>query len=167
MTAMASLVGSAAGVGWRFWTVPPGTDILRAPIAWGFPSWPAREFRAVCGKFASHVPPERNCLCGVYADRSYKAVTARALAYGRQVNSWMSVARIAGQPVGFPPAYVAGRVRLEGAVKFSSPFLPKYDDEGELRAASAEILELYVLAGSCDPALGELLVKRYCVPVYV
>jgi hypothetical protein len=95
------------------------------------------------------------------------AVTARALAYCQAGRAGRSMASIAGRSVGYPPAFAAGRVRLKGAVPFRAPFLPQYDDEGELRAASAEIMQLHILAASVDPNLGELLYQRYRVPVYV
>jgi hypothetical protein len=58
-------------------------------------------------------------------------------------------------------------VRLDGAVPFHCSWLPQYSDEGELRAASAEIQQLRILAASVDPDLGELLYQRHGVPVYV
>ena len=66
----------------------------------------------------------------------------------KKVRVGMSIASIAGDPVPYPPAYVPGRVRLEGAVPYSKPLLIKYDDD-ELPAASAEILELYVVGQVC------------------
>lgn len=65
------------------------------------------------------------------------------------------------------PAYVIGRVALTGAV----PFVPRPGSvrvgADELRAAWAEILELWVQPGQGDPHVGERLVARYGVPVSV
>lgn len=154
-----------AAVGWRFWVVRPGEDLLRNPVASG--SWATAVEHAVCRRDPEHRPPADRCVCGVYCDRSWAAVTSRALAYFDQSRAWMSVASMSGQSAGYGPAYVAGRVRLHGAVPYREPRLPKFDDLGvEWRAASGEILELYVLAQSCDLQLGELLVNRYGVPVF-
>jgi hypothetical protein len=89
--------------GWRFWLVWPGDDLLRAPITRGWPVWPSKVERAKCYTTPDHQPPVDGCLCGVYADPTYAMVTARALAYA---SAGGSLASIAGQPVGYPPAYV-------------------------------------------------------------
>lgn len=71
---------------------------------------------------------------------------------------------------GFPfiptrPSYVVGAVELRDAVPFvpAPPMFRVADDE--LRAASAEIVELHVMAGTGHPQIGERLAQRYCVPV--
>ncbi|WP_461479841.1 arsenate reductase/protein-tyrosine-phosphatase family protein [Mycobacterium sp. HUMS_1102779] len=145
--------------GWRFWIVRPGEDLLRNPVAPG--SWSKAAQIALCRRDSAHQPPAPGCICGVYADRTWAAVSARASAYKSQVAGWASVLGVAAQP-----AYVAGRVRLNGAVPYSDPLLPKFDDLGvEWRAASGEILELYIVAAGCDQRVGELLAARYGVPM--
>ena len=62
--------------------------------------------------------------------------------------------------------YIVGRVTLADAVPFAPPDGMIWVADDELRAASARIVELYILAGSCDPQLGELLAARYQVPVH-
>ncbi|WP_407686012.1 arsenate reductase/protein-tyrosine-phosphatase family protein [Mycobacterium sp. HUMS_1102779] len=147
--------------GWRFWIVRPGEDLLRNPVASG--SWSTAFEQAVCRRDAAHQPPAARCVCGVYADRSWAAVSARAGAFRRQTAAWASILGVAAQP-----AYVTGRVCLNGAVPYSDPLLPKFDDLGvEWRAASGEILELYIVAAGCDQRVGDLLVNRYGVPVWI
>jgi hypothetical protein len=65
-----------------------------------------------------------------------------------------------------PPAYVVGAAELAAAVPFvPRPGMIRIGDD-ELRGASAQIVELYVLPGSSDPQLDQRLADRYAATVH-
>ena len=147
---------SWAVTGWRFWTVPPNTSELCAPYkhSHGEP-WPATRHRATCYTNSEHVPPHDHCECGIYCDTDAHAAIRRAL-FAVQVPTYSTRDPRA--------ALVVGRVALDGAV----PFVPRLSGIPELRAASGEILELYILPLRHQPDAHQLvqpLAARYCVPV--
>jgi hypothetical protein len=56
-------------VGWRFWLVRPGQDLLLSPYDCG-PTWPTVALAATCSTDSAHCPPAPGCDCGVYAERT-------------------------------------------------------------------------------------------------
>lgn len=152
-----------SAIGWRFWLVRPGTDLLLSPYDYG-PAWPSAAVAATCSSDPEHVPPASNCDCGIYCERSYEDACERVRRHKRTVRINLALAGVRPPP---SPSYVVGRVALTDAV----PFLPRAGmiriGADELRAASAEILELQVQPGETDPHVGERLAARYRVPVSV
>lgn len=153
---------SDTAVGWRFWTVRPG-DVLRAPYGRGIP-WPARRFDAVCNYHPNHRPPADGCFCGVAADPGVAELCARARAYRAYFGAAAAV-------FGNPFHLVIGRVVLWDAVSFVTPaFLPRFGAY-ELRAAAAEIVELFVSGDDRDAevvqSLADALAAYYAVPVTI
>jgi hypothetical protein len=153
-----------ATYGWRFWLVRPGTDLLLSPYDYG-PSWPGVRMMATCATDPEHVPPAPGCLCGVYAERTAADACERVDRHKETVRSNLAWAKRNGVPIPPLPSYVVGRVALAAAVPFVPPAGMIRVGDDELRAASAEIVELHVLADSGDAQVGVLLAARYGVPV--
>ncbi|MCA2248819.1 low molecular weight phosphatase family protein [Mycobacterium intracellulare] len=146
--------GSETAVGWRFWLVAPGTDVLTAPYQSGLP-WTSTRYHAVCTSDRRHVPPHPNCWCGIYAD-----VNGPAGVCGRAVWHQPEFGGISDAGA----AVVVGRVALEGAVTC----VPRFCTTPELRAGAATIEELWILPVRRAPDSGRLvgpLRDRYRVPV--
>lgn len=150
-------------IGWRFWLVRPGQDLLLSPYDYG-PAWPTPVLAATCSTDPGHCPPTPGCDCGVYAERSAENAWERVRRHRRAVRINLALAGMRPPPL---PSYVVGRVSLVSAV----PFVPR---EGmirvgadELRAASAEIVELWVQPSASDPHVCERLATRYGTPVSV
>ncbi|MCA2248820.1 hypothetical protein JF729_13620 [Mycobacterium intracellulare] len=150
-------------VGWRFWLVRPGTDLLLSPYDYG-PAWPSAAVAATCSTDPAHCPPAPGCDCGVYAERTVEDARERVRRHRRAVRINLALAGVRPPPL---PSYVVGRVALTGAV----PFVPRAGmirvGADELRAASAEILELWVQPGESDPQVGGRLAVRYGVRVTI
>jgi hypothetical protein len=152
--------------GWRFWLVRPGQDLLLSPYDTGS-AWRTAAFAATCAADSEHVPPAPGCDCGIYAERSAVDVVERARRHRRTVAMNLALAGV--RPSALPPlpAYVVGRVALAAAV----PFVPRVGmmrvGVDELRAASAEIIDLTVQPGTSDPHVVDRLAARYAVPVSV
>jgi hypothetical protein len=137
--------------GWRFWIARPAEDVLRSPY-YGLgkvPPWPARHLRATCRKH--HAPPALGCPCGVYADHVLDVARARAQCFPAIVSKW--------GPFGERGFRAAEWVRFVGVCSLEDAevvpiVVPRMDFAGigiarrltpdELRAASADLLELYV-----------------------
>ncbi|MBZ4558582.1 hypothetical protein GBO04_07045 [Mycobacterium avium subsp. hominissuis] len=139
----------------------PGTDLLLSPYDYG-PAWPTAAVAATCSTDPEHVPPASNCDCGIYCERSYEDACERVRRHRRTVRIGLALAGVRPPPL---PSYVVGSLRLTGAVPFAPrPGMIRIGAD-ELRAASAEILELWVQPGETDPHVGERLAARYLVPV--
>jgi hypothetical protein len=151
-------------VGFRFWLVRPGQDLLLSPYEYGT-AWPTAAFVATCSESAEHLPPVPGCDCGVYAERTFEDARERARRHRRTVAMNLALAGVRPPPQ--LPSYVVGRVALKAAV----PFLPRAGmmrvGADELRAASADVVDLCVQPGANDPQVGERLAARYGVPVSV
>lgn len=153
-------------IGWRFWLVRPGTDLLLSPYDHG-PAWPTAQMTATCSTNPDHCPPADDCDCGVYAERTFEDARERARRHRRVVRFNLAAAGLSRPPQSLP-AYIIGGVELTDAVPFVPPAGSIRIGDDELRAANARIVELCVLAGSSDPQLGERLRQLYGVaPVYV
>lgn len=150
--------------GWRFWLVRPAQDVLLSPYDYG-PAWPAVVLTASCSTNPAHLPPAPDCDCGVYAERTAADAWERARRHRRVVHANLAWARARGIPIPPLPSYVVGRVALSGAVAFVPGAGMLRISADELRAASAEILELWVRPGESDPNVAARLVARYGVPV--
>lgn len=150
-------------IGWRFWLVRPGQDLLLSPYDNG-PAWPSVAVAATCSTNPGHCPPAPGCDCGVYGERTIADARERVRRHQRTVRMNLALAGVRPPPL---PSYVVGRVALTDAV----PFLPRAGmiriGADELRAASAEILELRVQPGKSDQQVGERLAARYGVPVSI
>lgn len=174
-------------VGYRFWVVRPGDDVLLSPyvappahvnvlqaseISLGIvvrgeygPAWDSARMTATCSTDLDHRPPAPGCICGIYAERTAELARRRAQRHRLSLDANRARARRRGYPVPPWPSYVVGRVELAVAVPFvpPPPMLRVADDE--LRAASAEILALCVMAGAGDPHVGGRLAARYGIPI--
>lgn len=156
----------AESTGWRFWLVRPGQDLLLSPYDFG-PAWPTVALAATCSTNPGHCPPVADCDCGVHAERSFADARERVRRHRRAVRTNLVWMRARGVPMPTLPSYVVGRVALTDPVAFVPKAGMVRIAQDELRASAAEIVELYVLPGSCDPQLVERLAQRYGVPVSV
>lgn len=171
-------------VGYRFWVVRPGEDLLLSPYVappvegvnvvqaseialrmvtcedYG-PPWLSTRMVATCSKNPRHRPPAPGCLCGVYADRTPELAQARAQRHRASVEANLMRAWRRGFAVPPYPSYVVGAVELTDAVLFAPPPPMFRVADDELRAASAEIVALLLPAASDDPQLVERLAQRY------
>ncbi|ETZ33172.1 tyrosine phosphatase domain protein [Mycobacterium intracellulare MIN_061107_1834] len=150
-------------IGWRFWLVRPGQDLLLSPYDYG-PPWPTLTLAATCSASPEHCPPAPGCDCGVYAERTAADARERVRRHRRAVRINLGLAGVRPPPL---PSYAIGRVALTGAV----PFVPRPGSvrvgADELRAASAEIVELWVQPSANDPHVGGRLATRYGVPASI
>jgi hypothetical protein len=153
-----------SAVGWRFWLVRPGQDLLLSPYDYG-PAWLAAEMTAMCSTNTMHCPPVSDCDCGIYAERTKADACERARRHQRTVEVNLRWGDQHGVPRPVLPSYVVGRVALTEAM----PYVPRAGmirvGADELRGRSAEIVELCVQPGESDPQVGERLAARYGVPV--
>lgn len=143
----------------------PDTDLLLSPYDHG-PAWPSAQMVAACSTNPEHCPPAAACDCGLYSERTFEDARERARRHRRVVRFNLAVAGLSRPPQSLP-AYVIGGVEMTGAAPFVPPAGSIRIGDDELRAASARITSLYVLAGASDPLLGERLAERYGVPVSV
>ncbi|WP_156671319.1 MULTISPECIES: hypothetical protein [unclassified Mycobacterium] len=150
-------------IGFRFWLVRPGQDLLLSPYDCG-PAWPSAAFVAKCSTNPEHVPPASGCDCGVYAERTVDDARERVRRHRRTVAMNLALAGVRPPAL---PSYVIGRV----ALKRPLPFVPRAGmmriGADELRAASAEIVDLTVQPGASDSQVGARLAARYGVSVSV
>jgi hypothetical protein len=161
------------------WVVRPGEDVLRSPLYMmgEVPPWPSREARAICRDHPEHVPPVAGCHCGIYADHSMRIAEERAHAFPATVRRW-SIWSLLETPAS-ELLRVIGRVTLERAeivpirvpvVDFAGIGIARRITPDELRAAAADIVDLYVyhqdarMCGVPEVAVG--LASRYGVPVH-
>ncbi|MHA2416620.1 hypothetical protein [Mycobacterium avium] len=118
-------------VGYRFWVVRPGEDLLLSPYVappveginvlqaseialrmvsgedYG-PAWFSARMTATCPTAPDHRPPAPGCLCGVFAERTVEHARVRAQRHRVSVEANLVRAWRRGLAIPPPPSYVIG-----------------------------------------------------------